>query len=172
MNIINSVAGLNMNFNTNYMGNFNNQPNINIQGNYNYNDDNDDVEDDEESDNEFEGENEEYENYEGNENEDNVMNNEIFSLKKNKFILELDEFQYKHVKKYSTIKEDKCAICLQKYKGIDIIKEFPCKHIFHKTCILKWIKNSNKCPLCKYDITNDVNDIDLDKYNEDDEENS
>ena len=172
MNIINSVTGLNMNFNTGWnMGNFNNQPNINIQGNYNYNgdDDDDDVEDeDEEGDNEYEGENEEYENYDGNENDDNY--NETYNLKKNKFILELDEFQYKHVKKYSTIKEDKCAICLQKYKGTDIIKEFPCKHIFHKICILKWIKNSNKCPLCKYDISNDVNDIDLDKYNEDDDD--
>ena len=86
-------------------------------------DDDDDVEDeDEEGDNEYEGENEEYENYDGNENDDNY--NETYNLKKNKFILELDEFQYKHVKKYSTIKEDKCAICLQKYKGVDIIKEF------------------------------------------------
>ena len=170
MNIINSVTGLNMNFNTGWnMGNFNNQSNINIQGNYNYNGDGDDddaEDEEEEGDNEYDGENEEYENYD--ENEDN--DNEIYNIKKNKFILELDEFQYKHVKKYSTIKEDKCAICLQKYKGVDIIKEFPCKHIFHKICILKWIKNSNKCPLCKYDITNDVNNIDLDKYNEDDDD--
>ena len=82
----------------------------------------------------------------------------------------MDEFQYKHVKKYSTIKEENCAICLQKYKGVDIIKEFPCKHIFHKNCILKWIKNSNKCPLCKFDITNDVNKIELKNYNDDEDE--
>ena len=75
-----------------------------------------------------------------------------------------------YVKKYSTIKEDKCAICLQKYKGVDIIKEFPCKHIFHKNCILKWIKNSNKCPLCKYDITNDVNKVELKNYNDDEDD--
>ena len=162
MNIINSVTGLNMNFNSgwNMGGNFNNPQNINIQGNFNGNEEDDDEIDIEDEDDEGENEeeeNEEYENYD--------ENNEIYNKKRNKFILELDEFQYKHVKKYSTIKEDKCAICLQKYKGVDIIKEFPCKHIFHKTCILRWIKSSNKCPLCKYDITNDVKN-----YNEDDDD--
>ena len=107
-------------------------------------------------------------NIQGNYNENNIE--ELYNKKKNRFILELDEFQYKHVKKYITIKEDKCAICLQKYKGVDIIKEFPCKHIFHKNCILKWIENSNICPLCKYDITNDVNKVDLKSYNEEDDE--
>ena len=159
MNIINSMTGLNMNLNLGgNMGNFNNSQNINIQGNYNFNDEEDEEEDDI-GDN---GENEDNEEYE--EEENNLE--EIYLRKKKKFILELDEFQYKHVKKYNTIKEDKCAICLQKYTGIDIIKLFPCKHIFHKICILKWIENSNKCPLCKYDIFNDVNNVDLNSYNE------
>ena len=158
MNIINSVTGLNMNLNLGgNMANFNNPQNINIQGNYNFNG-NENNEDDNGVGNE------------GNENYNENNNEEIYKKKKNRFILELDEFQYKHVKKYITIKEDKCAICLQKYKGVDIIKEFPCKHIFHKNCILKWIENSNICPLCKYDITNDVNKVDLKSYNEEDDE--
>ena len=157
-----------MNFNSgwNTGGNFNNQQNINIQGNYNFNGDDDDAEDDaDDGENEDEEENEEEENY-----EENNVESETYFKKRNRFILELDEFQYKHVKKYSTIKEDKCAICLQKYKGVDIIKEFPCKHIFHKNCILKWIKSSNKCPLCKYDIANDVNKVELKNYNDDEDE--
>ena len=163
MNIINSMTGLNMNLNLGgNMGNFNNSQNINIQGNYNFNDEEDEEEDDI-GDN---GENEDNEEYEEEENYDENNLEEIYLRKKKKFILELDEFQYKHVKKYNTIKEDKCAICLQKYTGIDIIKLFPCKHIFHKKCILKWIENSNKCPLCKYDIFNDVNNVDLNSYNE------
>ena len=164
MNIINSVTGINMNLNSgwNFGGGFNNHQNNNAQANYNYNVDNDDIEDERE---EFENEDEE-ENVE----DEDTYEETLYNKKRNKFILELDEFQYKHVKKYSTIKEDKCAICLQKYKGVDIIKEFPCKHIFHKPCILKWIKNSNQCPLCKYDITNDVNKIELKNDNEDDDD--
>ena len=143
-----------------------------------------DDEDDENDENYENGENEENENEEENddekeenneeENEINEINDEnndvqIFFHKRKKFILELNEFQYKHIKKYSSIKEKKCSICLNKYKSPDIIKEFPCKHIFHKTCILKWLKNSDRCPICKYDISNDINNMDFDKLISDDE---
>ena len=147
MNIINSVtSGMNINFGNSFFNNGFNNINVdnNIYENNNFeNDDND--------------ENEEEENEEENENNENEI--ELFMRKREEFILELDEFQFKHLKKYSALKEDKCPICLQKYKGADIIKEFPCKHIFHKNCIFKWLKTSNVCPLCKYDITNDVNKI-------------
>jgi len=153
MNLINSVtSGMNINFGNSFYNN--GFSNINVgNNNYNYennfeNDDNDDNEDEENEENE-----------EDNENNDNENEVELFMRKREEFILELDEFQFKHLKKYSALKEDKCPICLQKYKGADIIKEFPCKHIFHKNCIFKWLKTSNLCPLCKYDITNDVNKI-------------
>ena len=113
-------------------------------------------------------ENSEEEENEEEENEEEENNDlHIFKLKKDKFILNLNEFQYKHVKKYTKNKEKKCPICLLKYKGPDIIKEFPCNHIYHKNCILKWLKKSNICPLCKYDITNEVNNIKLSKINDD-----
>ena len=139
MNLINSVtSGMNINFGNGFFNNdFNNFNNINVENNY----DNDlDDEDDD-----MEG---------GEEDEE-----DLFLKKRNQFILELDEFQFKHLKKYSALKEEKCPICLQKYKGIDIIKEFPCKHIFHKNCIFKWLKTSNVCPLCKHDITEEINNV-------------
>ena len=103
--------------------------------------------------------NEEEDSNEENNRENNE--NQIFNCKKKQFILELNEFQYKHIKKYSKIKEKKCSICLLKYKKSDIIKELPCNHIFHKNCILKWMEKSNVCPICKYDITEEVNNIEL-----------
>ena len=80
--------------------------------------------------------------------------------KKSEIILDMDEFQYKHISKYSSRKEDSCAICLQKFKGTDIIKEFCCKHIFHKKCLLKWLQKSNICPLCKYNLMDKINNND------------
>ena len=191
MNIINSVTGLNMNLN---FGEINNPRNIIIQRiNYNNEEDDDeegeeeedDEEEEEEEDDEEEEEeedddneeNENNENYNGlidenNENDINVINGEeqIYLNKRKKFISELNEFQYKNIKKYSEVKEKKCSICLQKYKGFDIIKEFPCKHIYHKNCILKWLKESNICPLCKYDISSDINNIEINQIINDDEE--
>ena len=155
MNLINSVtSGININFGNGFFnGNFNNINYNNNNFSYN-NNNNDDDEDEDDNEEDYENDNEEIENNEDNDNED-----ELFMNKRNQFILELDEFQFKHLKKYTALKEDKCPICLFKYKGTDIIKEFPCKHIFHKNCIFKWLKTSNLCPLCKYDITIDVNNV-------------
>ena len=135
------------------------------------NNENDENEENEEENDDGKEENSNEENEENEINEINDENNEvqIYFNKRKKFILELNEFQYKHIKKYSSIKEKKCSICLNKYKSPDIIKEFPCKHIFHKTCILKWLKNSDRCPICKYDISNDINNMDFDKLISDDE---
>ena len=147
MNLINSVtSGMNFNFG----GNFFNNGNNNSSNDFNYEDNDDsgnfDFEDGEEDDEE---------------NEEDEVDIELFNRKKKKFILELDEFQYKHLKKYSALKEDKCPICLQKYKSSDIIKEFPCKHIFHKGCIFKWLKQSNVCPICKHDLSDEINKMEL-----------
>ena len=157
MNLINSVtSGMNFNFNNGFFnGGMNNLNNINIEDN------------DDENEN-FDYNDDEYEENENNEeNEENEEDRDLFMRKREQFILELDEFQFKHLKKYSALTEDKCPICLQKYKGADIIKEFPCKHIFHKTCIFKWLKTSNVCPLCKHDITDEINNVDI--KNEDNE---
>ena len=131
------------------------------------NDENNNNSNEESSEENNEENSEEGNNEEENQEEEEEENEEdkIYNLKKEKFILNLNEFQYKHIKKYSQIKEKKCSICLLKYRGSDIIKEFPCNHIYHKDCILKWLKKSNICPLCKYDITEDVNSIELNKNN-------
>ena len=148
MNLINSVtSGMNFNFNNGFFnGGMNNQNNV-------YN-----VEDNDEND-DFDFEDDEYEENEN--NEENEEDDELFMRKREQYILELDEFQYKHLKKYSALKEDKCPICLQKYKSSDIIKEFPCKHIFHKSFIFKWLKKSNVCPLCKHDITEEIKKVEI-----------
>ena len=101
MNLINSVtSGMNFNFG----GNFFNTGNDNSNNEFNY-------EDNEDSDEYY------FEEAEDNdENEENEEDVEIFNRKKKKYMMELDEFQYKHLKKYSALKEENCPICLQKYK--------------------------------------------------------
>ena len=93
----------------------------------------------------------------GNENNENDVE---FQEKKNKIILEMDEFQYKHIQKYDSRKETQCAICLSDFVSVDIIKAFyKCEHIFHKKCLLDWLKKSNNCPLCKHDLSEDINQL-------------
>ncbi|KAJ4958923.1 hypothetical protein NE237_026034 [Protea cynaroides] len=46
--------------------------------------------------------------------------------------------------------EETCMICMDEFeRGIEIAK-LPCSHFFHSKCILKWLKNKNSCPLCRF----------------------
>ena len=93
-------------------------------------------------------------------NDENNENDQEFQEKKKELILEMDEFQYKHIQKYDSRKETQCAICLSDFVGVDIIKSFyKCEHIFHKKCLLDWLKKSNICPLCKHDLKEDINQL-------------
>lgn len=53
------------------------------------------------------------------------------------------------ITKYDSNKEEECVICLEEYNKKEIIRTLKCKHFYHKNCIDKWMKNNNKCPLCK-----------------------
>ncbi|KGN61460.1 E3 ubiquitin-protein ligase RING1 [Cucumis sativus] len=43
-----------------------------------------------------------------------------------------------------------CSVCCEeiKRKGGEV-RRIPCGHVYHKSCILKWLEISNSCPLCR-----------------------
>lgn len=45
-----------------------------------------------------------------------------------------------------------CVICLSAYHSGDLLKQLPCKHIYHAHCLNGWLHRSNTCPLCKYPV--------------------
>ena len=45
--------------------------------------------------------------------------------------------------------ENMCPVCKDEFKEGAEIMETPCKHWFHKECLLPWLKVSNKCPNCR-----------------------
>ncbi|XP_057247271.1 uncharacterized protein LOC130589751 [Beta vulgaris subsp. vulgaris] len=44
-----------------------------------------------------------------------------------------------------------CAICLEE-GSMTMSVRLPCKHVFHEGCIVKWLRKSNSCPLCRYEL--------------------
>ena len=46
----------------------------------------------------------------------------------------------------------KCCVCLETIKQNDNTIYYPCFHLFHKKCILEWLKIKTVCPICKFDI--------------------
>ncbi|CAN4095253.1 unnamed protein product [Withania somnifera] len=51
-----------------------------------------------------------------------------------------------------SIDDAECSICLSTYDDGDELRELPCGHLFHCTCIDKWLYMSATCPLCKRSI--------------------
>lgn len=51
-----------------------------------------------------------------------------------------------------------CSICCENVKWSEFLRKLPCKHIFHKKCVDKWIKRllkkseNTSCPLCRKNI--------------------
>jgi hypothetical protein len=59
--------------------------------------------------------------------------------------------------------KETCGICLEHLNKSDNIPSLPCKHEFHKDCLVEWCKSQNniavKCPLCRGDIVDVCKDI-------------
>ncbi|XP_042389515.1 probable E3 ubiquitin-protein ligase ZFP1 isoform X3 [Zingiber officinale] len=52
--------------------------------------------------------------------------------------------------------EDCCPICLEVYKDRDTLGQLNCKHIFHSSCLKKWLLIKNICPICKASALEDT----------------
>lgn len=50
---------------------------------------------------------------------------------------------------------DVCCICMNQFCISDQVKILPCnnKHVFHKTCIEKWLAHNKACPSCRKEVT-------------------
>ena len=78
----------------------------------------------------------------------------------------LDKTKYEKLGKSNN---DKCLICLEVYKIGNQVLYLPCSHLFHSTCIMRWLLKDSKCPICKKDYRDledednnfDSNDEDL-----------
>lgn len=48
-----------------------------------------------------------------------------------------------------------CSICLESYKPGEMIcvaKVETCDHVFHKECLIEWLKRKDCCPLCRVNL--------------------
>lgn len=56
------------------------------------------------------------------------------------------------------LETDCCVICLEKLCHEDhqkVLLRMPCSHIYHKTCIVRWLETSYLCPTCRYAVPHD-----------------
>ena len=46
--------------------------------------------------------------------------------------------------------EEECSVCYEENNKECVVLR--CKHIYHKDCIDKWLKEHTTCPQCRYDL--------------------
>ncbi|KAF7137912.1 hypothetical protein RHSIM_Rhsim07G0020100 [Rhododendron simsii] len=51
-----------------------------------------------------------------------------------------------------SLENAECCICLCAYDDGNELRELPCRHHFHCSCIDKWLHINATCPLCKFNI--------------------
>ena len=73
----------------------------------------------------------------------------------------IDNMEISKIKDVEKLDSDKkkCTICLEDYVNGDNSIALPCIHIFHADCIKTWLKNQNTCPICKFEIKYEIEDI-------------
>jgi hypothetical protein len=77
---------------------------------------------------------------------DNNTNNNTNNNNTNNNIIDnntIDNLRKKHIRI-----NDECVICLLNLKKKKTIKT-KCDHTFHHTCLLKWLRVDNICPICR-----------------------
>ncbi|XP_022251168.1 E3 ubiquitin-protein ligase RNF181-like isoform X1 [Limulus polyphemus] len=70
------------------------------------------------------------------------------------------------ISKLKTVKSfsegEKCPICLKEYEEGEVVKQLPCCHKFHFSCVLPWLGKTNTCPVCRHEL--DTDDQDYEEY--------
>lgn len=46
-----------------------------------------------------------------------------------------------------------CPICLQQIEPAEVVRQPPCRHIFHSTCIDSWGLKNLSCPVCRAELS-------------------
>lgn len=55
--------------------------------------------------------------------------------------------------------DPKCAVCLEDYKIGARATRMLCGHLFCTTCIREWLRTTNSCPICRFELATDREDF-------------
>jgi len=48
--------------------------------------------------------------------------------------------------------EELCPVCLCSYESDDVLMRLPCEHLFHDSCVTRWLLQDSSCPQCRFNL--------------------
>ncbi|KAJ8627891.1 hypothetical protein MRB53_021198 [Persea americana] len=48
--------------------------------------------------------------------------------------------------------KESCTVCLEELVEETQLNQLPCLHLFHRDCIIQWLRQSNCCPVCRFKV--------------------
>jgi hypothetical protein len=82
----------------------------------------------------------------------NLLENNTLGIVNESNIISITDLNKNTTLEISEGSDDKCTICLEKFKNKEIKRVLGCNHEFHQCCIDKWLENHQKCPVCRTSI--------------------
>ncbi|XP_077210462.1 E3 ubiquitin-protein ligase BIG BROTHER-like [Tasmannia lanceolata] len=68
--------------------------------------------------------------------------------------LPISKYKYSFFSRKKT-RHERCVICQMDYKRGDRQITLPCKHIYHATCVSRWLSINKACPVCNTEVFNE-----------------
>ncbi|XP_034693479.1 E3 ubiquitin-protein ligase AMFR-like [Vitis riparia] len=62
------------------------------------------------------------------------------------------DISIKALKTETILEGESCTICLEELSGGSKVTVMPCSHVFHGSCIIRWLKQSHVCPICRFEM--------------------
>ncbi|XP_074600297.1 uncharacterized protein LOC141854498 [Brevipalpus obovatus] len=80
-------------------------------------------------------------------------------------VIERNTFPHKYKKLLRSVEVDdaieKCTICLSEFEDCEDVRRLPCMHLFHIECVDQWLTSNKRCPICRVDIEEHIQDFGL-----------
>ncbi|PRQ35851.1 putative transcription factor C2H2 family [Rosa chinensis] len=51
-----------------------------------------------------------------------------------------------------TTRHGTCVICMDDFNVGRDASRLPCLHIFHRNCIVDWLRRNHNCPICRHSM--------------------
>ncbi|NWZ17711.1 RN115 ligase, partial [Agelaius phoeniceus] len=49
-----------------------------------------------------------------------------------------------------------CPVCKEDYALAEQVRQLPCNHVFHSSCIVPWLELHDTCPVCRKSLKGEL----------------